>query len=113
MVLPSLPLKPLKERTIPGQCRAGPRGNHRHQPSIVLFAHILFSVRHFQICILGPKGSCFEGGRFNLEMFLPRDYPMVPPKVHFLTKIFHPNVDRVGRICLDILKDKWYEHVRA
>lgn len=29
-----------------------------------------------------------------------------PPKVHFLSKIYHPNVDRVGRICLDILKDK-------
>eukprot|EP00456_Euglypha_rotunda_P092825 TRINITY_DN9786_c0_g1_i5.p1 TRINITY_DN9786_c0_g1~~TRINITY_DN9786_c0_g1_i5.p1 ORF type:complete len:176 (-),score=20.22 TRINITY_DN9786_c0_g1_i5:75-566(-) len=63
--------------------------------------------RHFDITLTGPKESCFADGVFRLEMFLPENYPMEPPKVHFLTKIYHPNVDRVGRICLDILKDKW------
>lgn len=32
------------------------------------------------------------GGSFKLELFLPEDYPMAPPKVRFLTKIYHPNI---------------------
>ncbi|KAH8965568.1 hypothetical protein BDL97_04G124500 [Sphagnum fallax] len=57
--------------------------------------------------ILGPSQSPYEGGVFKLELFLPEEYPMAAPKVRFLTKIYHPNIDKLGRICLDILEDKW------
>eukprot|EP00440_Ansanella_granifera_P076302 gb/GFBE01082803.1/.p1 GENE.gb/GFBE01082803.1/~~gb/GFBE01082803.1/.p1 ORF type:complete len:152 (+),score=32.78 gb/GFBE01082803.1/:1-456(+) len=63
--------------------------------------------RYFQIHMEGPQGTPYEGGTYDLELFLPEGYPMEPPKVRFLTKIYHPNVDKLGRICLDVLKDKW------
>ncbi|KAH7533186.1 hypothetical protein FEM48_Zijuj04G0103500 [Ziziphus jujuba var. spinosa] len=75
------------------------------------------NMRYFNVMILGPSQSPYEGGVFKLELFLPEEYPMAPPKVRFLTKIYHPNIDKaryindlllqLGRICLDILKDKW------
>ena len=55
--------------------------------------------------IRGPQDSPYEGGVFELELFLPEEYPMAAPKVRFLTKIYHPNIDSLGRICLDILKE--------
>ncbi|KAJ1455810.1 ubiquitin-conjugating enzyme E2 N-like protein [Pelagophyceae sp. CCMP2097] len=65
------------------------------------------NLRYFTVIIRGPGDTPYDGGHFKLELFLPAEYPMAPPKVRFLTKIFHPNVDKLGRICLDILKDKW------
>ncbi|KAM7140638.1 ubiquitin-conjugating enzyme E2 N-like [Molossus nigricans] len=61
----------------------------------------------FHVVIAGPQDSPFEGGTFKLELFLPKEYPMAAPNVCFMTKIYHPNVDKLGRTCLEILKGKW------
>lgn len=39
-----------------------------------------------------PSVISLIGGSFKLELFLPEEYPMAPPKVRFLTKIYHPNI---------------------
>ena len=57
------------------------------------------NLRYFNIIIAGPTGSPYESGIFKLELFLPEQYPMESPKVRFLTKIYHPNIDKLGRIC--------------
>ena len=57
--------------------------------------------------ISGPSESPYEGGIFSLDINLPENYPIRPPQIIFKTKIFHPNINSSGSICLDILKNQW------
>lgn len=57
--------------------------------------------------ICPPEGSNYHGGSFYLDIKFPTDYPFKPPRVRFLTRIFHPNINTNGTICLDILSEKW------
>ncbi|KAI5793745.1 ubiquitin-conjugating enzyme/RWD-like protein [Peziza echinospora] len=76
----------------PSSCSAGPIGDD------------LF---HWQATIMGPADSPYSSGVFFLSIAFPTDYPFKPPKVNFTTRIYHPNINANGSICLDILRDQW------
>ncbi|XP_038907075.1 ubiquitin-conjugating enzyme E2 D1-like [Benincasa hispida] len=57
--------------------------------------------------VIGPACSCYEGGIFQLSIQFPSNYPLRPPYIKFLTKIFHPNVGSDGTIFMDILNENW------
>lgn len=76
----------------PDNCSAGPVGD---------------DIFHWEGTIMGPTETVYEGGIFNLDIQFPKNYPFKPPKVRFLTKIYHPNINSGGFICLDIFKENW------
>eukprot|EP00439_Symbiodinium_sp_Y106_P050398 s1588_g6.t1 len=57
--------------------------------------------------IRGPSGSPFEGHSFGLQLHFGDEYPFRPPAIRFASprRLFHPNVNGEGGICLDILND--------
>ncbi|KAJ9100537.1 hypothetical protein QFC21_003580 [Naganishia friedmannii] len=56
----------------------------------------------------GPPGSPYEGGHFEVAIELPKDYPFTPPKLQWITPIYHCNISMsTGAICLDTLKNNW------
>lgn len=76
----------------PSNCSAGPESD---------------DIFTWRATIMGPVDSIYQGGVFHLSIRFPPDYPFKPPKVSFVTRIYHPNVNQNGGICLDILKDQW------
>jgi len=57
--------------------------------------------------IKGPQDTPYEEGIFDMQLTFDTDYPVKPPSVKFLTPMFHPNIYRDGKICVDILQHEW------
>lgn len=64
------------------------------------------NLREFSIT-LRPVEGFYKGGTFHFQISVPAQYPHEPPKALCLTKIFHPNIDEEGKVCLNILRADW------
>lgn len=65
------------------------------------------NLTNFNVIIRGPPDTPYSGGQFRLNVTMPADYPFKPPAVKFMTKIYHPNINSSGSICLDVLGSNW------
>jgi len=61
----------------------------------------------WEATIIGPENTPYESGVFKLLINFPSNYPFKPPRVKFDTRIFHPNINKQGSICLDTLNKNW------
>ena len=61
------------------------------------------NVYEWDILIMGPDGTLYEGGFFKAHLVFPPDFPNMPPTMTFISEMWHPNVYEDGRVCISIL----------
>lgn len=61
---------------------------------------------HFRIAIRPAEGY-YQGGIFTFSVDIGDNFPIDPPKIKCLPKIYHPNIDLDGNVCLNILREDW------
>ena len=65
----------------------------------------------FQILIIGPQDTLFEGGFFKCHLIFPKEYPQRPPKMKVISDIWHPNIEKNGDVCISILHEPGTIHL--
>eukprot|EP01024_Parvocaulis_polyphysoides_P009458 TRINITY_DN1296_c0_g2_i5.p1 TRINITY_DN1296_c0_g2~~TRINITY_DN1296_c0_g2_i5.p1 ORF type:complete len:173 (+),score=16.82 TRINITY_DN1296_c0_g2_i5:348-866(+) len=63
------------------------------------------NIYEWQVTIMGPPDTYYEGGFFNAMLKFPRNYPNSPPECRFISEMWHPNVYPDGRVCISILHE--------
>jgi ubiquitin-conjugating enzyme E2 M len=64
-------------------------------------------IMNFKATYTPDKESYWYGGKYEFSFNIPDSYPFNPPKVYCNTKVYHPNIDSKGNVCLNILKEDW------
>ncbi|PFH36112.1 RUB1 conjugating enzyme [Besnoitia besnoiti] len=105
--------KELEDLDLPVQCvltfssaSTGARGSSGSGGAIPAAAHGAGSLLDMQLKI-SPDDGYWKGGKFLFVISVPPNYPHDPPKVKCVDRIFHPNIDQQGNVCLNILREDW------
>lgn len=56
---------------------------------------------------IDPDEGMYKGGRFHFTFAIPLSFPHEAPKVKCTQRIYHPNIDLEGNVCLNILREDW------
>ncbi|KAG4212411.1 hypothetical protein ERO13_A02G163566v2 [Gossypium hirsutum] len=56
---------------------------------------------------MSPEDGCYVGGAFKFSFQVSPVYPNDAPKVKCIPKVYHPNIDYEGNVCLNILREDW------
>lgn len=65
-------------------------------------------VSHMNLIIKPAEGSYWHKGAYEFTIDVDEsEYPYQPPKIHCNTPVFHPNIDKLGNVCLNILRADW------
>lgn len=59
------------------------------------------------ILTITPDEGLYRGGKFTFTFAINQNFPHEPPKVRCREKIYHPNIDLEGKVCLNILREDW------
>jgi ubiquitin-conjugating enzyme E2 D/E len=65
------------------------------------------SIFDWTATLIGPEDTPYAGGLFYLNIHFSTNYPFKAPDIKFSNRIYHPNINEVGQICIDILKNEW------
>lgn len=60
-------------------------------------------IYNWDILIMGPDATLYEGGFFKAQLIFPTDFPNMPPTMKFISEMWHPNVYEDGKVCISIL----------
>lgn len=59
------------------------------------------------VLTIEPDEGMYRDGRFTFDFNINPNFPHDPPKVQCQQKIYHPNIDPEGKVCLNILREDW------